>query len=89
MNNQPENTIALFEKHFIKNKTMPLDSVIATCVLSACRACHRLDIGEYIYQEIVRLKYFDEKPNVRLITAVRIFSASFSSQISLFFPSFS
>lgn len=76
MNNQSENTIALFEKHFIKSPTTTLDPVIATCVLSACRDCHRLDIGEYVHREIVRLKFLDGKPNIRLITAVGSFFSS-------------
>ena len=71
MNNQPENTIALFEQQFVKNKTVPLDPVVATCVLSASRDCHRLDIGEYVHREVLRLKLLDGKPNIRLITAVR------------------
>lgn len=71
MNNQPEKTIELFEKYFMQNKTVALDPVIATCVLSACSDCRRLDVGEYIHQEIGRLKLLEGQPNIRLITAVR------------------
>ncbi len=70
MNGQPEKTIELYENEIRKKKSIELDAISATCVLNACSDCHRLDIGEYIHQEIRRLKLLDP-PNIRLATAVR------------------
>jgi len=72
MNGQPDKTIKLYENEILKNKSIELDAISATCVLNACSDCHRLDIGEYVHQEVRRLKLLDP-PNIRLATAVRFF----------------
>ena len=75
INGQPQKTLEVFEREIVRKQRIELDAVVATCVLSACSDCHRLDIGEYVHDEIVRLKLLqtsDGTPNVRLVTAVRI-----------------
>jgi hypothetical protein len=75
MNGQPKKTIELYENEILNNKTIKLDAILATCVLSACSDCHRLDIGEYIHNEVIKLKLLrttDGIPNIRLATAVNI-----------------
>ncbi|CAF1220200.1 unnamed protein product [Adineta steineri] len=69
MNGQSEKTIRLFENEILNKKTIELDAISATCVLSACSSSHRLDIGHHIYNEVVRLKLLDP-PNIRLATAI-------------------
>jgi hypothetical protein len=71
MNNQPEKTIQLYENEILNKKLIELDAISATCVLSACSDCHRLDIGEYVYDDIKRLKLL-HPPNIRLATAVSL-----------------
>jgi len=69
MNGQAEKTIQLYENEFLNKTTMELDAISATCVLSACSDCRRLDIGQYVHDEIIRLKLL-HPPNIRLLTAV-------------------
>jgi hypothetical protein len=69
MNGQPEKTIELYQNEIINKKLIELDAISATCVLNACSDCHRLDIGEYVHNEVRRLKLLDP-PNIRLATAV-------------------
>ncbi|CAF4733107.1 unnamed protein product [Rotaria sp. Silwood1] len=69
MNGQPNKTIELYENELLNNKTIELDAIAATCVLSACTDCHRLDIGEYVHDEILRLELLDP-PDIRLATAI-------------------
>jgi hypothetical protein len=64
MNGQPEKTIKLYQ-----NEVFELDAISATCILNAASDCHRLDIGEYVHNEVKRLKLLDP-PNIRLATAV-------------------
>lgn len=70
MNGQAEKTIALYEHEIFNKRTIELDAIAATCVLSACSDCHRLDIGRYIHDEVRRLKLLDPQ-DIRLATAVR------------------
>ncbi|CAF2612190.1 unnamed protein product [Rotaria sp. Silwood2] len=70
INGQPSKTIELYENELLNKKTIELDAIAATCLLSACTDCHRLDIGEYVHDEILRLGLLDP-PNIRLATAVR------------------
>ena len=69
MNNQPEKTIELYRNEILNKKLIELDAIAATCVLSACSDCHRLDIGEAVLDDIKRLKLL-HPPNIRLSTAV-------------------
>ncbi|CAF3475780.1 unnamed protein product [Rotaria sordida] len=69
MNGQPNKTIELYENEILNNKIIELDAISATCLLSACTDCHRLDIGEYVHDEILRLGLLDP-PNIRLATAI-------------------
>jgi hypothetical protein len=70
MNGQPEKTIELYENEILRNQSIELDAISATCILNACSDCHRLDIGEHVHHEVRRLKLLDP-PNIRLATAVR------------------
>jgi hypothetical protein len=75
MNGQSNKTIDLFVNEILHKKSIELDATVATCLLSACRDCHRLDIGEYVHREIIRLKLLEisnGQVNVRLATAVCI-----------------
>ena len=68
MNGQSKKTIELYEK----DSSMELDAVTATCILSACSDCQRLDIGEHVHREVNRLHLLEAKdgtPNIRLVTA--------------------
>ncbi|CAF4076103.1 unnamed protein product [Rotaria sp. Silwood2] len=69
INGQPSKTIELYENELLNKKTIELDAIAATCLLSACTDCHRLDIGEYVHDEILRLGLLDP-PNIRLATAI-------------------
>lgn len=67
MNGQAEKTIELYN-----NERFQLDAISATCLLNATSNCHRLDIGENVYNEVKRLKLL-HPPNIRLTTAVKNF----------------
>ena len=69
MNGLPNKTIELYENEILNKKTIELDAIAATCVLTACSDCHRLDLGEYVHDEVVRLDLLNP-PNLRLATAV-------------------
>lgn len=59
----------MYENEILNKKNIELDAIAATCLLSACSYCHRLDIGEYVHDEVLRLDLL--KPlDIRLITAV-------------------
>ncbi|CAF3622748.1 unnamed protein product [Rotaria socialis] len=69
MNGQPSKTVELYENEILNNKTIELDAIAATCVLTACSDCQRLDIGEYIHDEVLRLDLLNP-PNLRLATSI-------------------
>ncbi|CAF3866526.1 unnamed protein product [Rotaria magnacalcarata] len=69
MNGQSNKTIELYENEILNKKTIELDVIAATCVLAACSDCQRLDIGEYIHDEVLRLDLLNP-PNLRLATAI-------------------
>jgi hypothetical protein len=69
MNGQAAKTIELYEREMMNQHTLELDAVTATCVLSACSDCQRLDVGKHVHAEVTRLKLLDT-PNIRLVTAV-------------------
>ncbi|UJR37155.1 hypothetical protein I4U23_029865 [Adineta vaga] len=69
MNGLGGKTIELYENDLCNNKIIELDAVTATCILSACSDCHRLDIGKSVHDELIRLKLLDSS-NIRLVTAL-------------------
>ena len=83
MNGQSKATIELFEKDLASDTPMVLDATTATCLLSACSDCQRLDIGEYVHREVNRRHLIEAKdgtPNIRLVTAVRTATVTSTGQ---------